>query len=69
MRVGEFVKREALGFPVLLDPNQDASRAWRVRVLPSSFLVDAEGRVRYTVIGEMDWASQESFDTVQVLLR
>jgi hypothetical protein len=67
MRVGEFVKREALGFPALLDPNQDASRAWRVRVLPSSFLVDAEGRVRYTVIGEMDWASQESFDTVQML--
>lgn len=69
MRVGEFVKREALGFPVLLDPNQDASRAWRVRVLPSSFLVDAEGRVRYTVIGEMDWASQESVDAVQTLLR
>ncbi|HZN49218.1 MAG TPA: TlpA disulfide reductase family protein [Methylomirabilota bacterium] len=69
MRVGEFVKREALGFSVLLDPNQDASRAWRVRVLPSSFLVDAEGRVRYTVVGEMDWASQESVDTVQTLLR
>jgi thiol-disulfide isomerase/thioredoxin len=69
MRVGEFVKREALGFSVLLDPNQDASRAWRVRVLPSSFLVDAEGRVRYTVIGEMDWASQESVETVQTLLR
>jgi hypothetical protein len=38
-------------------------------VLPSSFLVDAEGRVRYTVIGELDWASQESIDTVQTLLR
>jgi cytochrome c biogenesis protein CcmG, thiol:disulfide interchange protein DsbE len=69
MRVGDFVKREALGFSVLLDPNQDASRAWRVRVLPSSFLVDAEGRVRYTVIGELDWASQESVATVQTLLR
>ena len=69
IRVGEFVKREALGFSILLDPNQDASRAWRVRVLPSSFLVDAVGRVRYTVIGEMDWASPESVETVQALLR
>ena len=68
-RVSDFVRREALALSVLLDPNQDASRAWRVRVLPSSFLVDAEGRVRYTVIGEMDWASQESVDTVQTLLR
>ncbi len=69
MRVGDFVKREALAFSVLLDPNQDASRAWRVRVLPSSFLVGADSRVRYTVIGEMDWASPESAETVQGLLR
>jgi thiol-disulfide isomerase/thioredoxin len=33
---------------VLLDLNQDATRAWRVRVIPSSFLVDADGRVRYS---------------------
>ena len=69
MRVGDFVKREALAFSVLLDPNQDAAKAWRVRVLPSSFLVGADGRVRYTVIGEIDWASRESVETVQTLLR
>jgi thiol-disulfide isomerase/thioredoxin len=69
MRVGDFVTREALAFSVLLDPNQDASRAWRVRVLPSSFLVDADSRVRYTVIGEIDWASPESLEKVEALLR
>ena len=69
MRVGDFVKREALGLAVLLDPNQDASRAWHVRVLPSSFVLGADGRVRYTVIGEMDWASPEAVETVQALLR
>lgn len=69
MRVGDFVKREALALAVLLDPNQDASRAWRVRVLPSSFVLGADGRVRYTVTGEMDWASPESVETVEALLR
>lgn len=69
LRVGEFARREALALSILLDPNQDASRAWRVRVLPSSFLVDADGRVRYTVMGELDWASRESVETVQTLLR
>lgn len=68
-RVGDFVKREALVLSVLLDPNQDAARAWRVRVLPSSFLVGADGRVRYTVIGEMDWDGKESVETVLTLLR
>ena len=60
MRVGEFVKRESIDFPALLDPNHDAPRAWRVRVLPSSFLVDADGRLRYTVIGEIDWTGADA---------
>ena len=67
-RVGEFVKREAVGLPILLDPNQDAPRAWRVRVLPSSFLVGPDGRVRYSVIGEIDWAGVEAVNLVRGLL-
>ena len=68
-RISEFVKRESLAFPILLDPNQEAPRAWRVRVLPSSFLMDADGRVRYGVIGEIDWANVETANIVQELLR
>jgi len=67
-RVGEFVKREAVGLPILLDPNQDTPRAWRVRVLPSSFLVGPDGRVRYSVIGEIDWAGVEAVNLVWGLL-
>ena len=68
-RVGEFVKRESISFPILLDPNQEAPRAWRVRVLPSSFLVAPDGRVRYSVIGEIDWAGVEAANLVQRLWR
>ena len=68
-RVADFVKREAIGFPILLDPNQDAPRAWRVRVLPSSFLIAPDGRVRYSVIGEIDWGHDDVIDVVQGLLR
>jgi protein involved in polysaccharide export with SLBB domain len=38
-------------------------------VLPSSFLVDPDGRVRYGVIGEIDWANVETANIVQALLR
>jgi len=69
IRVSEFVKRESIGFPVLLDPNQDASKAWRVRVLPSSFLIDADGRPRYSIIGELDWTGADAVTVVQGLLR
>jgi thiol-disulfide isomerase/thioredoxin len=68
-RVADFVKRESIAFPILLDPNQDASKAWRVRVLPSSFLVGQDGRVRYSVIGEIDWARADAVEIVQSLLR
>ena len=68
-RVAEFVKREAIAFPTLLDPNQNAPRAWRVRVLPSSFLIAPDGRVRYSVIGEIDWASAAALEVTQSLLR
>ena len=68
-RVADFVKREAIAFPILLDPNQRAPRAWRVRVLPSSFLIAPDGRVRYSVVGEIDWASDAAVEVTQSLLR
>jgi thiol-disulfide isomerase/thioredoxin len=68
VRAGEFVRRSSLDLEVLLDPGQDTARAWRVRVLPASFLVGADGRVRYAVIGEIDWMSPGAVETVQRLL-
>jgi len=68
-RVAEFAKREVIAFPVLLDPNQDAPKAWRVRVLPSSFVVGPDSRVRYSVIGEIDWGQNDAVEAVQSLLR
>jgi len=67
-RVRDFLHREKLDLLALLDPNQEAAKAWRVRVLPGSFLVDAEGRVRYSVIGEIDWTTDEAVRTVRGLL-
>jgi thiol-disulfide isomerase/thioredoxin len=67
-RVREFLQRERLDLAALLDPNRDAARAWRVRVLPGSFLIDPEGRVRYSVIGELDWTTEEAVKTVRGLL-
>jgi hypothetical protein len=37
-------------------------------VLPASFLVDTGGRVRFSVVGELDWASDEAVRRVSGLL-
>jgi thiol-disulfide isomerase/thioredoxin len=54
-RIRRFMEQVPLGFPVLLDRDSAAAKAWRARVLPASFLVGPDGRVRYAVIGEYDW--------------
>jgi thiol-disulfide isomerase/thioredoxin len=67
-RAGDFLKRARLDLPVLLDPGQETARAWRVRILPHSFLLGPDGRVRYSVIGELDWASDPVVEAVRRLL-
>jgi cytochrome c biogenesis protein CcmG, thiol:disulfide interchange protein DsbE len=53
---------------VLLDQDGKTAKAWRVRVLPASFLVDTQGNVRYSVVGELDWTAREVVDRVVRLL-
>lgn len=67
-KVRAYADRLPADVRVLLDPDHDVARGWRVRVVPSSFLVAADGRVRYRVIGNLDWASEESLRTVRALL-
>lgn len=67
-RVADFARRLGLDFPVLLDPDQGAPRAWRVRVLPASFVVGRDGTVRHRVIGEIDWMSREVVEAVTRLV-
>jgi thiol-disulfide isomerase/thioredoxin len=54
-RIQRFMEQVPMAFPVLLDRDNAAAKAWRARVLPVSFLVGADGRVRYLMIGEYDW--------------
>ena len=40
-----------LGFPVLLDPQLAATRLYRFRYIPATFLIDRDGVVRDRVFG------------------
>jgi peroxiredoxin len=68
-KIREYVRSLSVDFPIILDPSQEGARAWRVRVLPVSFVVGTDGRPRYTVLGEFDWASDEALETIRELLR
>jgi thiol-disulfide isomerase/thioredoxin len=55
----EFAQQLSLEFPILLDRESRVARAWRARLLPASYIVGPDGTIRYSVLGEVDWASAE----------
>lgn len=54
-RIRRFVEQLPLDFPVLLDRDSGAAKAWRARLLPVSFVIGPDGRIRYSAVGEIDW--------------
>jgi len=54
-RIRRFKEQVPLDFAVLMDRDSTVARAWQARVLPISFLIGPDGRIRYSVVGEIDW--------------
>jgi thiol-disulfide isomerase/thioredoxin len=55
-RIAEFTRKVPVEFPILLDRDARASREWKVRVMPTTFILGRDGRIRYTYAGGRDWA-------------
>ena len=54
-KVQDFLRGLPLDFTIVLDRNSEARRDWKIRVLPTSFVIAPDGTIRYSVIGEIDW--------------
>lgn len=56
-RVAEFAAKRALPFRIALDSSGAAARQFgNVRITPTTFLIDRQGRVLRRYIGEPNWA-------------
>jgi len=66
--VGGFLKQVPLKFTILLDRDMKTANAWKVRALPLSFLIDADQKVRYSVLGDVQWDSPAVEELVRKLL-
>lgn len=67
-QIREFLVKVPVEFPVLLDGNSDAVGDWKIRGLPTTFILDPEGRIRYYYIGQLDWASPTVIRAIDGLL-
>jgi len=56
-KVSAFARKLGLTFSILLDADSQVSKRYGVKELPSSFLIDPQGRVIAAAKGERDWFS------------
>jgi thiol-disulfide isomerase/thioredoxin len=66
--VNGFLSKMKLGFPILLDADGSNTKRWKVFALPTTFLLDAEGRVRHVLTGPTEWDEGEALGIIESLL-
>jgi len=66
--VRAFLEDKPVSFPVLLDEEAEAFRAWSAYAFPTTFILDAEHRLRYSVFGAFAWDGAEVLEVVDGLL-
>ena len=54
-RIAQFMERIPIHFTVLRDVDSTVLKGWHIRILPSTFLIDRNGMLRYQLVGEADW--------------
>ena len=63
-----FMREVAVDFPVLMDEGGRVSAQWGVFAFPSSFILDRQGRIRYSVNTAIEWdtdAIRRAIDTLR----
>jgi peroxiredoxin len=53
--VAPFLEDFALTYPVLLDKDSSAMSQWGIMGLPTTFILDTEGRITHSITGGRDW--------------
>jgi thiol-disulfide isomerase/thioredoxin len=67
-RIRKFLEPMKVDFTILLDPERKTARAWQARILPASYVIGPDGRVRYSLVGEIDWSHEQMVARISELL-
>lgn len=67
--VFQFTADYPVSFTLLLDQDSAVTDAWPVRGLPTTIVLDPEGRMRYQAIGGRAWDEPALLDSIRALSR
>lgn len=57
--VKDFLSKTQLDFLILLDPDNEVSRQFKVFSIPTTFIIDRNGIIIERYLGEENWTSPE----------
>jgi peroxiredoxin len=68
--VAAFMQRHKItvNFPLLLDSEGTVIEQWMVSAVPTTFILDPQGKIRYALYGGLEWDSEEVISTINGLL-
>ena len=67
-KVRKFAKLINLQLPILLDTSEETFDDWSIKTLPTSFLIDADGNIRYRVRGNPGWNEADTIKVIEQLI-
>ena len=68
-RVRAFLQKTPVRFPLLLDRDSAVAKAWKVKLLPTTLIIDRAQRIRHAAYGELAWDSAEIKTAIEQLLK
>lgn len=68
-KVKAFMKELKLTFPAVLDVEGEVVRRYRLRGLPTTFLIDRTGMIRSEELGFRDWSDAAARRKLDALLK
>ncbi|CAN8142187.1 cytochrome c biogenesis protein CcmG, thiol:disulfide interchange protein DsbE [uncultured Thiomicrorhabdus sp.] len=66
--IRDFLKQVQVDFPVLIDQDGKVSADYEIFSFPSSFLIDTNGQIRYSVNAAIEWDDSEIKQQIQQLI-
>ena len=67
-KVRKFARLINFDLPVLLDTGKQTFDNWDIKTLPTSFLIDTKGAIRYRVRGNPGWQQQGTIKIIEQLI-
>ncbi len=62
-----FQDEHPIDFQVLLDPQSESLESWRVKGLPTTYIISPKGAVAYSAVGPRQWDDTRILDKIRAL--